>query len=138
MSLHKSIKSGKEYRKEYRKAKAVDPSCRNHGSCPWCEENRLHKNKKINRLQLEIDYYKEMVEKLQHKIEYDDYLQVENRKMIEWVQKILKEFGTFEVNQRSVQIPIMKRKELYYEENNTRMKNETIIIPEIIINKVEY
>lgn len=96
------------------------------------------KNKKINKLQAEIDYYKEMVEKLQHKIEYDDYLQVENRKMIEWVQKILKEFGTFEVNQRSVQIPIMKRKEVYYGENNTRMKNETIIIPEIIINKSEY
>lgn len=96
------------------------------------------KNKKINRLQLEIDYYKEMVEKLQHKIEYDDYLQVENRKMIEWVQKILKEFGTYDVNQRSVQIPIMKRKEVYYGDNNARMKSETIIIPEIIINKTEY
>lgn len=96
------------------------------------------KNKKINKLQAEIDYYKEMVEKLQHKIEYDDYLQVENRKMIEWVQKILKEFGTYDVNQRSVQIPIMKRKEVYYEDNNARMKSETIIIPEIIINKTEY
>ena len=42
MSLQKAIKHGKERRKEYRGAKAVDPTCRNHGSCPWCEGNRLH------------------------------------------------------------------------------------------------
>ena len=23
--------------------KALDPTCRNHGSCKWCEENRRHK-----------------------------------------------------------------------------------------------
>ena len=44
MSLDKSIKSGKEHRKEYRKAKAIDKSCRNHGDCDWCKENRLYKN----------------------------------------------------------------------------------------------
>ena len=43
MSLDKAIKHGKEKRKPYRKAKAVDATCRNHGSCPWCKENRLHK-----------------------------------------------------------------------------------------------
>ena len=42
MSLDKSIQSGKEYRKPYRGAKAVDSSCRNHGSCSWCRENRLY------------------------------------------------------------------------------------------------
>lgn len=46
MSLDKSIKSGKEHRKPYRKAKAIDPSCRNHGNCVWCQENRQHKNKR--------------------------------------------------------------------------------------------
>ena len=46
MSLDKAIKSGKEHRKEYRKAKAVSISCRNHGNCEWCKENRLHSNKK--------------------------------------------------------------------------------------------
>lgn len=96
------------------------------------------KNKKINRLQLEIKKYKEIVENLQRKIEYDNYLKNENEKMIKWIKEILKEFGTCDVNQRSVQIPIMKRKEVYYGEHNTRMKSETIIIPEIIINKVEY
>ena len=43
MSLNKAIKYGKERRKAYRGAKAVDRTCRNHGSCPYCRENRLHK-----------------------------------------------------------------------------------------------
>lgn len=43
MSLDKAIAHGKEHRKPYRKSKAVDPSCRNHGSCKWCEDNRRHK-----------------------------------------------------------------------------------------------
>lgn len=46
MSLDKAIKHGKEKRKPYRKAKAVAKSCRNHRDCPFCKENRLHKNKK--------------------------------------------------------------------------------------------
>ena len=46
MSLNKAIKYKKEHRKQYRGAKAVDKSCRNHGSCAWCKENRLYKNKK--------------------------------------------------------------------------------------------
>lgn len=41
--LDKAIASGKEKRKPYRGAKAIDRSCRNHGGCAWCEENRLHK-----------------------------------------------------------------------------------------------
>lgn len=43
MSLNKAIASGKEHRKQYRGAKAVDCTCRNHGSCDWCKENRLYK-----------------------------------------------------------------------------------------------
>lgn len=43
MSLDKAIKSGKEHRKPYRKSKRIDASCRNHGNCPYCKQNRLHK-----------------------------------------------------------------------------------------------
>ena len=43
MSLDKAIEYGKEHRKPYRGSKAIDKSCRNHGGCPWCEENRKHK-----------------------------------------------------------------------------------------------
>ena len=46
MSLDKSIQSGKSHRKPYRGAKAVDETCRNHGSCKWRKENRTHKNDK--------------------------------------------------------------------------------------------
>lgn len=43
MSLDKAIEHGKERRKEYRGSKAIDKTCRNHGGCEWCEENRKHK-----------------------------------------------------------------------------------------------
>ena len=43
MPLDKAIEHGKEKRKPYRGAKAIDATCRNHGSCQWCEENRKHK-----------------------------------------------------------------------------------------------
>lgn len=41
--LDKAISHGKEHRRPYRGAKAVAKSCRNHGSCPYCKGNRLHK-----------------------------------------------------------------------------------------------
>lgn len=46
MSLDKSIDHGKEHRKQYHGSKSIDPSCRNHGGCPWCLENRTYKYKK--------------------------------------------------------------------------------------------
>lgn len=45
MSLNKAIKYGKEHRKEYRKSKRFDKTCRNHGGCPYCEGNRKHSTK---------------------------------------------------------------------------------------------
>lgn len=46
MGLDKSIQSGKEHRKPYRGVKAIDATCRNHGSCERCHGNRIYKNKK--------------------------------------------------------------------------------------------
>lgn len=43
MGLDKAIKYGKEKRKPYRGSKVYFCSCRNHGSCPWCERNRRYK-----------------------------------------------------------------------------------------------
>ena len=48
MSLDKAIEHGKEKRKPYRRAKAIDRTCRNHGSCRWCEETRLYQSNKEN------------------------------------------------------------------------------------------
>lgn len=55
MSLHKAILYKKEHRVEYGTkgqpyCKAVDSSCRNHGSCIWCANNRTYKNKEKDRL----------------------------------------------------------------------------------------
>lgn len=51
----------REHRKQwYSIAKRVDKSCRNHGSCPWCQGNRTHKERvqkiKINDLLKENNY----------------------------------------------------------------------------------
>lgn len=60
MGLEKSIKSGKERRKQYRGAKGVDRSCRNHGSCIYCEENRRYRER---RLKIDKKYLKEILTK---------------------------------------------------------------------------
>ena len=60
MGLEKSIKSGKERRKQYRGAKGIDRSCRNHGSCLYCEENRRYRER---RLKIDKKYLKEMLTK---------------------------------------------------------------------------
>lgn len=60
MSLNKAIEYGKEHRKKYRGAKAIDCTCRNHGSCGWCTSTRLYKNnKRIDRMNEKLKEYKE-------------------------------------------------------------------------------
>lgn len=48
MALDKAIEHGKEHRKPYTGAKAIDRTCRNHGSCGWCKSNRLYKQNKLD------------------------------------------------------------------------------------------
>ena len=58
MALDKAIKSGKEHRKMYYGSKAICRSCRNHGGCPWCEENRKYKY--LKKSQKMLDRLKEV------------------------------------------------------------------------------
>jgi hypothetical protein len=46
MSLDKAIEHGKEHRKPYYGSKRFDRTCRNNGTCGWCEGNRKYSNKK--------------------------------------------------------------------------------------------
>lgn len=46
MSLEKAIEYRKEKRKAYRGSKAFDYTCRNHGSCNYCESNRTIQSKR--------------------------------------------------------------------------------------------
>ena len=61
MSLRKTIKHGKEHRKPYTGSKDFDKTCRNHGGCPWCEENRKYKNiKRIQSMDSQLlEYFRE-------------------------------------------------------------------------------
>jgi len=47
MSLDKAIKAGKERRTQYRGSARFDHSCRNGGSCPYCENNRRSAERKL-------------------------------------------------------------------------------------------
>jgi len=44
--LDKAILSKKEHRREYRGSKSIDRTCRNHGGCPYCIDNRLASSKR--------------------------------------------------------------------------------------------
>lgn len=46
MSMDKAIAHKKEKREPYRGIKAYCKMCRNHGSCEYCKNNRLHNQKK--------------------------------------------------------------------------------------------
>ena len=59
MGLDKGIEHRKEHRKKYYGAKAIDKSCRNHGSDPWSEADRLYRaNKEDEKTKNEIKDYK--------------------------------------------------------------------------------
>ena len=47
MSLDKAIEHGKEKRKPYYGAQAIDCTCRPHGSCEWCRRNRMYQQLKM-------------------------------------------------------------------------------------------
>ena len=46
MSFYKDYPNRKDWRKPHQGSKAVDSTCQNHGSCPWCESNRTYKLKR--------------------------------------------------------------------------------------------
>lgn len=56
MALDKAIAHGKEKRKPYRGAKEIDATCRNHGSCQWCRENRTHRFRDKKPIEKEREY----------------------------------------------------------------------------------
>jgi hypothetical protein len=56
MSLDKAIEHGHEHRKPYTKAKKFDRTCRNHGSCNWCRDDRTYKFRKREMAEDDIAY----------------------------------------------------------------------------------
>ncbi len=59
MSFDTEYPNRKDRRKPYRKSKRFDRSCRNHGSCPYCERGRKHKHKRRDKTEIQEDYWHE-------------------------------------------------------------------------------
>lgn len=53
----------RSYKRPYTKAKAVDKTCRCHGSCSYCLGNRMYKNEKHPDLKEEIKIMQEKTDK---------------------------------------------------------------------------
>ena len=108
------------------------------------EEARIAR---IAELEDQLNKVSDLNEKLNLKLQQGSFLSntkllEQNNKLIDWIEKILKEVGTCRVNNRNnFVIPIYKDDgSVYYrnkEYNDIYEKHEeTIIIPEIIIKKV--
>lgn len=46
MSFDTNYPNRKDWRRPYRKSKAFDRSCRNHGGCGWCANGRKHRERR--------------------------------------------------------------------------------------------
>jgi len=55
MSFDKHYPNRKDWRKPYRGSKRFDRTCRNHGSCSYCEANRTF-NRKRQTESLDADF----------------------------------------------------------------------------------
>jgi hypothetical protein len=49
MAFDKRYPNRKDWRRPYFGPRQVDRTCRAHGSCPWCKDGRLHRDKKQSR-----------------------------------------------------------------------------------------
>lgn len=54
----------REHRRQWRGSKLISKSCRNHGTCPWCQRNRNRQKRimkiRINELLKDYDNGKEI------------------------------------------------------------------------------
>lgn len=53
MSFDNYYPNRKDHRSKYYDSRDVDRTCRSHGSCPWCKDNRLYKRRKMEE---DLDY----------------------------------------------------------------------------------
>ena len=78
MSLDKAIEHGKEKRRPYVGAKAIDCSCRNHGSCDWCKANRLQQSRKVREaVDAALREYEDGDDYLEDMAEYEALMKLE-------------------------------------------------------------
>jgi len=75
MSLAKAIEHGKEHRKPYYRSGRFDYTCRPHGSCPYCFNNRYHRHHKaLAATQAELEYALDVFDALDDFDNFEDYI----------------------------------------------------------------
>ena len=93
----------------------------------------------INAVRNNRDYYEKLyisqVEHTNSLVKDNTYLKEENTKLMDWVFNILKEFGTCEVHERRVSIPVVKENFCAIGEEGKMRNRQVIHIPEIIIGR---
>ena len=64
MSFYKYYKNRKDWRKPHRCPKSYDASCRNHGACSYCTDNRKYFDKKYRQIADEKlkEYYEDYLD----------------------------------------------------------------------------
>lgn len=71
MSFDTVYKNRKDWRKPYRRSLRFDRSCRNHGDCGYCENNRTYFDKKLRyAADEELRNFKKMIPL--YEVDYDD------------------------------------------------------------------
>lgn len=92
MTLDKAILHKKEHRKPYKGSKVFDVTCRNHGACSYCRDNRMYQQNKVEaaaKEQLREARYKDWTD-LVADPEWSQYLS-DNNIPLEAVQAIWEE-----------------------------------------------
>ena len=95
----------------------------------------------INDIRNHRDYYEKLyisqVEHTNSLVKDNNYLKEENTKLCDWVFNILKEFGTSNVREPHIRIPIIEQDSVYTMLNEGTIKEQRIEIPSITIIKKE-
>lgn len=103
----------------------------------------ISNKEKVKAQKQHINYLKQRVRKLNNSNynlhELMCYLTDENEKLIEWIQKIINDCGVMEIKENErFRIPIIRQEEIrpsIWNNQNTEIHTETIIIPEIRLMK---
>ncbi len=107
------------------------------------KSNRLKREEELveayrtfkNELIKEVTANKKIISDL---TENNKILAEENKKLIEWIEKIINEIGSYEVSERNcIRVPIYKNIKSFGYCFGKSYRNKEIVLPQIVITKYE-
>lgn len=88
MPLDKAIEHNKEKRKPYYKSNRFDRSCRNHGSCGYCLDNRMHRFRRAEPITFDEEFEMTNVYDIEPELDlHSEFKQVVKAKRPIWSDK---------------------------------------------------